>query len=209
MSTPPSPGRGRPRVDNDALLDAAAAVFAEAGYHAATMAAIAARAGSTKPTLYAHFVGKEALHRQVLEREADRCRRWLFERYGAAAGLPLREQVAFDVRALFDYVAEWPTGFRLLFGEANAGPAYPVRAQLTAELADRVALRLHEFQRGRRARPTRIERQLAITLVDVGISGAQFAVRGETDLERAGLLAVEICMGAITHLLRLAGTPAG
>jgi len=49
-----------------AVLVAAAAVFAEVGYEAATIAEILARAGVTKGALYFHFSSKEELAQAVL-----------------------------------------------------------------------------------------------------------------------------------------------
>ncbi|HEY2101407.1 MAG TPA: helix-turn-helix domain-containing protein, partial [Pseudonocardia sp.] len=43
------------------ILDAASAVFAERGYQAASMDAVAERVGVTKPVLYDHFGSKEGL----------------------------------------------------------------------------------------------------------------------------------------------------
>ena len=45
----------------DSILDAARELTLETGYEALTMDALAARAGVTKPTLYAHFPNKEAI----------------------------------------------------------------------------------------------------------------------------------------------------
>ncbi|MFE0514240.1 ScbR family autoregulator-binding transcription factor [Streptomyces sp. NPDC058964] len=50
-----------------AVIEAAAAVFAERGYTAATIAEILDRAGVTKGALYFHFDSKEALARGVIE----------------------------------------------------------------------------------------------------------------------------------------------
>lgn len=47
------------------VLEAAAELFMEAGYHV-TMDAVAQRAGVSKQTVYAHFGSKEALFRAVL-----------------------------------------------------------------------------------------------------------------------------------------------
>ena len=47
-------------------LDAALTVFSENGYAAATMDAIAAKAGMTKPTLYQYFDGKDALFQAMM-----------------------------------------------------------------------------------------------------------------------------------------------
>jgi AcrR family transcriptional regulator len=55
----PKRARGVQRVAE--LLQAAAAVFAEKGYEAATMTEIAARAGAPIGSLYQFFPGKEAL----------------------------------------------------------------------------------------------------------------------------------------------------
>ncbi|MFC9930858.1 ScbR family autoregulator-binding transcription factor [Streptomyces sp. NPDC127190] len=52
-----------------AVLEAAAAVFAERGYAAATIAEILHRAGVTKGALYFHFDSKAALARGVLQEQ--------------------------------------------------------------------------------------------------------------------------------------------
>ncbi len=69
----PSRRRGRERVA--ALLDAGADVFAEEGYDAATMTAIAARAGASIGSLYQFFPTKEhlaaAIHARHLDALAD------------------------------------------------------------------------------------------------------------------------------------------
>lgn len=51
-----------------ALLDAALAVFAEQGFGAASVEAIAARAGASKVTVYSHFPhGREELFRELYD----------------------------------------------------------------------------------------------------------------------------------------------
>src|SRR5580700_10899327 len=55
----PKRARGKQRVAE--LLEAAAAVFAEKGYEAATMTEIAARAGAPIGSLYQFFPAKETL----------------------------------------------------------------------------------------------------------------------------------------------------
>ncbi|TGB02066.1 ScbR family autoregulator-binding transcription factor [Streptomyces sp. MZ04] len=54
-----------------AVLEAAAEVFAERGYTAATVADILKTAGVTKGALYFHFDSKEALAKGVLELQTD------------------------------------------------------------------------------------------------------------------------------------------
>ncbi|WP_205623127.1 TetR/AcrR family transcriptional regulator [Sciscionella marina] len=55
--SPESQG-GPARPVHERLLDAACEVFAERGYRGASVDELASRAGSTKPTLYAHFGDK-------------------------------------------------------------------------------------------------------------------------------------------------------
>ncbi|MET9697368.1 ScbR family autoregulator-binding transcription factor [Streptomyces sp. NPDC006529] len=62
-----------------AILEAAASVFDERGYDAATIADILARAGVTKGALYFHFASKQELAQGVLD-----------EQFGEA-GVPSRE----------------------------------------------------------------------------------------------------------------------
>ena len=53
------------------LLDAALTVFARDGYSGASMDAVAAEAGTSKPTLYKHFENKEALFTAMMVARRD------------------------------------------------------------------------------------------------------------------------------------------
>ena len=68
----PSPSRSRgpkpTRMDPDQLLDAAQAVFAEEGLRAATLRAIARKAGCDPALIYYHFQDKEAMFEALLDR---------------------------------------------------------------------------------------------------------------------------------------------
>ena len=70
LAREPQRRRGKLRVAG--LLDAAAAVFAEKGYDAATMTEIAARAGAAIGSLYQFFPSKEAVADALLVRYAER-----------------------------------------------------------------------------------------------------------------------------------------
>jgi AcrR family transcriptional regulator len=70
-----TPARDGPRGRIDkrqAILAAAAAVFAREGYAQAGVDVIAAEAGVAKPTVYNHFGDKESLFRASLAADADR-----------------------------------------------------------------------------------------------------------------------------------------
>ena len=68
VSAPRKRGRPRDMEKLDAVLDAAAALFAERGLVGATMEAVAERASVSKMTVYAHFPDKAALLRGVFSR---------------------------------------------------------------------------------------------------------------------------------------------
>jgi AcrR family transcriptional regulator len=76
--TPPLPRTRGPKptkVDPNQLLDAAQAVFGEAGLQAASLRAIARRAGCDPALIYYHFASKEALFKALLERRFPAIRR--------------------------------------------------------------------------------------------------------------------------------------
>src|SRR2546426_4993440 len=54
------------------MLDAAVAVFAERGYHGASMDEIAAGAGGTKPMVYSYFGSKEDLYLACIDHAGTR-----------------------------------------------------------------------------------------------------------------------------------------
>jgi AcrR family transcriptional regulator len=69
-----------------AILDAAAPIFGEAGYERASVDAIAAAAGVSKPTIYSYFGGKEQLFRESV---ADSAVQLNAEVFGVIQGLDL------------------------------------------------------------------------------------------------------------------------
>jgi AcrR family transcriptional regulator len=200
MTVTRRPHQQRLRTDVDALIDAAAAVFARSGFHATTMVDVAVQAATSKPTLYAHVGSKDALFAAVLEREAATCRDWLFARYEAAAPLPMLEEVACDMHALFDYVAAHADGFQLLFGPESVPAAAEVRAALLADITEQVARRFHDNTSPGVGRPGRTERQLAAAVVGVAFSGAGFAARTGTSLAKARDTATEFAVAAIAGM---------
>jgi TetR/AcrR family transcriptional repressor of mexJK operon len=61
----------RSTAKREAILDAAQEVFLATGYAAASMDAVAARAGVSKATIYAHFDGKDRLFAAVMQRRCE------------------------------------------------------------------------------------------------------------------------------------------
>jgi AcrR family transcriptional regulator len=95
------------------LLDVALELFAQRGFHGASMDELAEAAGVTKPVLYQHFGSKRELYLEVLD---DVGSRLLTEigKAAAAAGTP-RQQVEHGFSAYFRFVAAHESAFRVLF----------------------------------------------------------------------------------------------
>lgn len=66
-----APPATRPRNRKQLIIEAAAAVFSERGYHAASMEEIAAAVGITAAALYRHFPNKYALFAEVADLMVD------------------------------------------------------------------------------------------------------------------------------------------
>ena len=129
----------RVRIADESILDAATEVFAGEGYDRANMDAIAARAGATKPTLYARFGSKDELFAAAVRREYALRKAALFEAYGAGGELPFRERLHGWTAAYFDFVRDRPAGFELISeGERHPASAAVIE-QAGREIVDRIA----------------------------------------------------------------------
>lgn len=121
------------------LLDAALTVFAADGFQTATMEAVATEAGVTKPVLYQHFSSKRELFLELLRSVGT----GLTEAVGAATATAGsgQDMVIDGFAAYFDFVADHPDEFRLLFGEGVRTDPEFARAVAEVEglLADFIA----------------------------------------------------------------------
>ncbi|MGE6762847.1 TetR/AcrR family transcriptional regulator [Corallococcus interemptor] len=121
----------------DAILSAAAAVFARDGLHAAKMESIAEQAGVSVGTLYNHFTDRAAL----LDALRAKRRQVMLERIDAAlapvAERPAREQLRAFVMALFAHAAERDAFVRVLV-QLPEDPAR--KSRMLAELTRRLAV---------------------------------------------------------------------
>ncbi|MBE7638022.1 TetR family transcriptional regulator [Sneathiella sp. P13V-1] len=84
-----------------AILDAAAAEFAEKGADKASMRAIAAAAGMTTGAIYTMFDGKEDIYAALLHESLSRLNRYVAEKTEAAESP--EEAVRASIMAFFDY----------------------------------------------------------------------------------------------------------
>jgi AcrR family transcriptional regulator len=104
------------------MLDAAVAVFAASGFHAASMDEIAARAGVSKPMVYAYLGTKDDLFLACLHREVTA----LVQALVAAVepDLPPDEQLWRGLTAFFGYVAEHRDGWIVLHRRGRPQPRF-------------------------------------------------------------------------------------
>jgi AcrR family transcriptional regulator len=130
---PQTPTAGRHRLSSQqrraVILDSAVRVFAERGYHAASIAQIARMAGITKPVIYHHFASKQELHGAVFEHYAT-------ELLSVAAahgqeGSP-RERFHDLVSGMFAFAHSKPHVWQLLLGDSTD----PETAGLQQQLRD-------------------------------------------------------------------------
>ncbi len=96
---------------------AALEVFAERGYHGASIEAIARRSGVTPPVIYDHFASKLALHKRLLERTRDELlEMW---RNQLSGDEPAAERIPRALDAWARYVEEHPYAPRMFFHETT------------------------------------------------------------------------------------------
>jgi AcrR family transcriptional regulator len=134
----PGPKRVPRAVREQEILDAAEREFAERGYQGASMDAIAAGAGISKPLVYSYFGSKEGLYRELVGRAGRNFRATVAE--VAATG---RADVRMwrGILAYFDFVERYRWGWTVLYSQYAGGGELAReldanRAAVTDQLAD-------------------------------------------------------------------------
>jgi AcrR family transcriptional regulator len=148
---------------------AAAEVFAERGYHGASIDEICRRAGVTPQVLYDHFASKLELHRRLLERTRDEL--LLLWRDQLAGDEPAEERIPRALDAWAAYVQEHPYVPRMFFSETTGRPEIEaihreVQAQATAALGAIVG---HEAGLARSAGP--LAHEMTAEVMRAGLAG--------------------------------------
>ena len=163
------------------MLDAAVAVFSASGFHSASMDEISARAGVSKPMVYAYLGTKEELFIACLHREGTR----LMEAIVAATALqvPPDEQLWRGLRAFFTFVGDHRDGWAVLYRQARGQERFASElAGMRARMVDVVAALLARViaAGGRQPRPTDVT-TMAYALVGAGESLADWVVDNATE----------------------------
>ncbi|MFB7716004.1 TetR/AcrR family transcriptional regulator [Nocardia sp. NPDC056100] len=168
------------RPTDDELLDAACAVFAEHGYRAASMDAIARRANSTKPTLYAHFGSKPELFRRLFRREAEVMQATLLPVYETLPGRELSDMVQAALGAGLRYGEEHPHGAAVVGAVMNGdGPDPELGHGLLDTLIDAIASVVEDTLRRNNRDPGPLGPVLAALMWGSAIEASRVAHRVE------------------------------
>ena len=125
---PAATRRRLPRGERRAgILEAAARVFADRGYEAASLDEIAEAAEISKPVIYDHFESKKALHIELLELQTGELLEFMTQR---AIGEETTEgQLAAGLAAFLEFVETHPYAWRLIFRDPTAADADIEQAQ--------------------------------------------------------------------------------
>jgi AcrR family transcriptional regulator len=164
--------RTRPRLPaaerRAAILDAAMEVFAERGYHAASIDVIARAGGISKALIYEHFPSKQALWASLLETQVTE----VFRRLAAGAATPQPGEVRLraGVDAFLAFVEERRDAWRMLFREATDPEVMSFLDRVRSQVAGVVAALIA-------AEPTTnvaegADRELAIEMLAEQLTGA-------------------------------------
>ncbi len=191
--------RGRRRLDagtrREAIVAAARAAFAEEPYDDVSVAALAARAGTSEALVYHYFESKGRLYASVLQAELDELSaRQLAADAALPAGTSRRDRVRTALEIHLDHVqgasAVWA---RHLLGAPETQEALTVRRRFRHDYAERMAELL-----GLRPWP-RHEYALSGFLGFVDGASLRWRTRGCPDEERAPLL--DAALGALEGAL--------
>ncbi len=116
---------GRPKSDSndvateERVLQAAEVEFGKAGYDAARLDDIAARAGITRPSLFYHFASKDQLYAAVVHRAFGGLRDALVAAF--MAPVPFEERFEGTVVAYLDFLQAHPQLAAILLREVIGG----------------------------------------------------------------------------------------
>lgn len=174
----PQAGRPRSAAKAEAILAAAGEVFLGAGFAAASMDAVAERAGVSKATVYSRFGSKKELFAAAVERHAGET----LEKFrDAVAGHPESPRqaleafaVVFQERLLTTEVSKW---HRLVIAEAERHPDL-ARGMFRAGPAQGLGLVAEYLERQHSAGTLNVPDPPAAAEHFLGLVGAVDIVRG-------------------------------
>ena len=130
----PQQERGERRVAE--LLEAAAVEFAEVGYDAATMKAIAKRAGASIGAVYQYFPSKEAVVSALRTRYVNEMEEQWIKLEEATSGLSVRERTQNFIEVMIRFMEDHPAYGTVLDAPADSKRDKKTRDRLHERLAN-------------------------------------------------------------------------
>jgi len=186
------------------MLEAAERAFAERGFHGASVEAIAAASGITKPMIYAYFGSKEGLYRACMQRARARLIAALRE--GVDTGAAPDQQLWHGLLAVFTFVERERDSWAILLGEVTQGTGpfvqegTAVRRELSALIAE--LLRRAAAAEGLDTGPLAVADQLARALMGAGESLAVWwSEHPEEPVERVALVLMNFAWNGLGGLV--------
>jgi AcrR family transcriptional regulator len=124
--------RGEQRVAG--LLEAAAAIFAEVGYEAATMRDIAGRAGASIGSLYQFFPNKEVVARAIKTQYCQELKERWAGLVAVSAKTPTIQVIDEFLNVTTKAIEQHPAIIRLMDAPRSASPAPDIKESLREQL---------------------------------------------------------------------------
>jgi AcrR family transcriptional regulator len=163
-----------------AILDAALTAFSQKGYHATSLDDIAGEAGVSKALIYEHFASKQALHADLIARNA----RELTQRVaGALSGVEIAstvERLATGLEAFFAFVEERRDAWRMLFRDAADPESSAVLDRMVEQVTAEVTVLISQDPGARELTRVGDDRSLRL-LAEMLVGGAQSMANWWTD----------------------------
>src|SRR5215217_4144758 len=191
-------------VREQQMLAIAERTFAQRGFHAASVDAIAEASGITKPMVYAYFGSKEGLYRACMQRARARLLEALRE--GVDTGAAPDEQLWHGLLAVFTFVERERDSWAILLGEVTQGTGpfaqdgAAVRRELSALIAE--LLRRAASAEGLDTSALGITDQLARALMGAGESLAVWwGEHPEEPVERVALVLMNFAWNGLGGLV--------
>ena len=193
------------------MLAAAEEAFAERGFHAASVDAIAVASGITKPMVYAYFGSKEGLYRACMQRARARLLTAL--RDGVDTTAAPDQQLWHGLLAVFTFVERERDSWAILLGEVTqgTGPFAQDGAAVRRELSALIAELLRRAASAEGLDTGALADQLARALMGAGESLAVWwAEHPEEPVERIALVLMNFAWNGLGGLVEgRSWTPAG
>ena len=155
--------RGERRVAG--LLEAAAAIFSEVGYEAATMPDIAERAGASIGSLYQFFPNKEVVARAIKTQYCQELKRVWANLVAVGAKTPTIRLVDQFLNVTIQAIEQHPAIIRLMDAPRSANPASDIKESLREQLVELFLTRKPRMSRNKAHRYAEITIQMVRALM--------------------------------------------